>query len=68
MPRSNPRAVLTDEAEALAQAIAMANQGIVQTIDGTTIQLQADTLCIHGDNPHALVFAKAIAKQLRVEG
>jgi UPF0271 protein len=68
VPRSNPRAVLTDEAEAQAQAIALAHQGTVQTIDGTTIQLQADTLCIHGDNPHALIFAKAIAKQLRVEG
>jgi len=68
VPRSNPRAVLTDEAEALAQATAMAHQGTVQTIDGTTIQLQADTLCIHGDNPHALLFAKAIAKQLLTEG
>jgi UPF0271 protein len=68
VPRTNPRALLTDEAEALAQAIAMAHQGTVQTIDGTTIHLQADTLCIHGDNPHALEFAKVIAKQLLAEG
>lgn len=32
----------------------------VQAISGEMIPLHVNTICIHGDGPHALEFAKAI--------
>lgn len=60
VPRTQAGAVIEDEAEALNQAISMSKNGKVIGIDGSEIKIQADTLCIHGDNPHAIEFAKRI--------
>jgi UPF0271 protein len=38
----------------------MARDGEVVALDGSTIKVQADTLCIHGDSPSALDFVKKI--------
>jgi UPF0271 protein len=58
--RTHPDAVIHDESLALEQVIGMAKNKQVKTIDGTIINVNADTLCIHGDNPHAIQFAKKI--------
>jgi len=42
----------------------MSKSGEVIAIDGSAIKIQADTLCIHGDNPHAVEFAKRIKTAL----
>jgi len=60
VPRTQAGAVIEDEAEALNQVISMSKNGKVIGIDGSEIKIQADTLCIHGDNPHAVEFAKRI--------
>jgi len=36
--------------------------------DGTVVNVRADTLCIHGDQPGAVEFAKAIRLALQAEG
>jgi UPF0271 protein len=64
VPRSQAGAVIEDESEALNQAIDMSRNGKVIAIDGSEIKIQADTLCIHGDNPHAVEFAKKIKAAL----
>ena len=64
VPRTQAGAVIEDEAEALNQAISMSKNGKVNGIDGSEIKIQADTLCIHGDNPHAIEFAKRIRAAL----
>ncbi|MBU3624710.1 LamB/YcsF family protein [Polynucleobacter sp. JS-Safj-400b-B2] len=64
VPRSQAGAVIEDESEALNQAIGMSMNGKVTAIDGSEIKIQADTLCIHGDNPHAVEFAKKIKAAL----
>ncbi|MGN0941371.1 MAG: LamB/YcsF family protein [Selenomonadaceae bacterium] len=64
MPRSEKGAVLKDEDEASAQALMMAEHGEVVTASGLTIHVKADTLCIHGDTPKALAFAKRIRDDL----
>jgi UPF0271 protein len=38
----------------------MAQKGEVVALDGSIVKVQADTLCIHGDSPTALAFAKKI--------
>ena len=60
VPRTQAGAVIDDESEALKQVMSMSKDGKVISIDGSEIKIQADTLCIHGDNPHAVEFAKKI--------
>ena len=59
-PRSQANAMIEDEAEAVTQALRMANEGEVIALDGSVVKVQADTLCIHGDGPSALEFVKKI--------
>ena len=35
-------------------------ENTVQTINGKTIPMHADTICVHGDNAQALDFVKAL--------
>ncbi|WP_282937152.1 5-oxoprolinase subunit PxpA [Paenibacillus sp. RC67] len=67
-PRSEANAVLNDSVEAAEQAALLVKDGIAWTSDGGSIRITADTLCIHGDSPHALEFAKAIRHRLEREG
>jgi len=64
VPRTQAGAVIEDEAAALEQVMQMAKKGQVTAIDGSIIKIQADTLCIHGDNPHAVEFARKIQAAL----
>jgi UPF0271 protein len=64
VPRSQAGAIIEDENQALKQVLGMAHESTVKAIDGNEIRIQADTLCIHGDNPHAVEFAKRIKAAL----
>jgi UPF0271 protein len=64
VPRTQVGAVIEDESEALKQVMSMSKEGKVIAIDRSEIKIQADTLCIHGDNPHAVEFAKKIKAAL----
>lgn len=63
-PRSEPNALITNENIAINQVISMVLNGQVQSINGEIVPIIAETLCIHGDGPHALTFVKAIHKNL----
>lgn len=56
VPRGEPGAVLHDEREALAQALALARSG------------RYETLCVHGDGPDALRLLSASRAALVAEG
>lgn len=58
--RSEPNALITDEAESVAQVIQMVTEGKVISQQQTAVALQADTICIHGDGANAVQFAKYI--------
>ena len=61
VPRQRPDALVTDVDEAVRRAIRMVRDGVVTDVEGEDIAIRADTICIHGDGPHAA----EIAKQLR---
>jgi UPF0271 protein len=61
-------AVITDPEAAAAQAVRIARDGTVTSASGTAVLLRADTLCLHGDNPHALAIARAVRRALDVVG
>lgn len=54
VPRSDPRSLLLDEAEAAAQAVSLATEGKVTAIDGSVIDVPHETICVHGDMPGAV--------------
>jgi 5-oxoprolinase (ATP-hydrolysing) subunit A len=62
-----PGAVLTDPAHAAAQAQDLA-RGTVKAHDGTTIRVDVQTLCIHGDSPGAAEFAGVARRALKEAG
>lgn len=64
VPRSHAQALITDTAEALAQAMCFINGDAVTTVDSQQLTVHADTLCIHGDSAHALEFAQQLLRQL----
>lgn len=61
--RTLPGSSIHNPQEAARRAVGMA-RGEVQALDGTPITFQADTLCIHGDNPNAVKIAQAIRAAL----
>ncbi|MCI2254900.1 LamB/YcsF family protein [Domibacillus sp. PGB-M46] len=67
-PRRLPYALIEDSEDAVSQVIRMAKEKKVQATDGTEVDIQADTVCIHGDGPHALSFARLIRTKLQEEG
>lgn len=67
-PRKEGNAIIQEEEKALNQVIMMVKEGKAVSTTGKAIMLQADTLCIHGDAPRALEFAKKIKKRLVQEG
>lgn len=63
--RAEKGAVHHEQARVLAQAEQIATRGRVTTLSGKSIELAADTLCVHGDNEAALDAVKAIRAMLR---
>lgn len=58
--RKRPDAHVHDADQAVARAIRMVREGKVWSIEGKDIAIRADTICIHGDGPHAAEFAKRL--------
>lgn len=63
-PRHKPGALIETTDKAVAQVMQMINKGTVTSVTGKKIPIVAETVCIHGDGPHAAEFAKAIHNAL----
>lgn len=68
VPRNEPNAVIEDINGIKEQLKEITLERKVSTIDGGEIDLQADSICIHGDHSGALENARAIKKMLIEEG
>jgi UPF0271 protein len=66
--RSLPGAVLHDKRIVTHRAVKMVKDRSVISVSGKVIPLQADTICIHGDNPQAPELAKELINALRSAG
>ena len=65
--RSTPGAVITDENEAIARVVRMVRESKVTSVNGKDISIKADSICVHGDNAHALEFVTRIRAALKAE-
>ena len=67
-PRSMPHAMIEDVEVSIAQVRRMVLDRSVVALSGKAVPIAADTLCIHGDQPGAVVFAEQIRKALAADG
>jgi 5-oxoprolinase (ATP-hydrolysing) subunit A len=68
VPRNEPGAVLHDPEEVAARVVRMAREGLVTAVDGTDVELRAESVCIHGDTPGAVAMARAVRTSLEQAG
>lgn len=66
--RREPGAVIKDSHQVAARALRMATEGKVTAVDGSEIDLVAQTICVHGDTPGAVEMVRTIRKLLESEG
>lgn len=68
VPRHHPGAMVESGDEAIARVLLMISERRVQSTDGHWINVNADTLCLHGDTPNAVDFARQLVNTLRRHG
>ena len=68
VPRTQPNALLHDPAEAAQRVMRMLQEKVVAAIDGREIPIEAETVCVHGDTPAAVLFARELRAHLRAAG
>ncbi len=66
--RGTPGALIDDAGQMLAQAVSLVKSGTVLAQDGSVCRLRVDTICLHGDGPHALEFARTLKYGLQQAG
>lgn len=62
--RTKEGAMIEDENVAIERVIKVLKTGKVTTYSGNEIELKIDSICVHGDNAHALEFVRTIRKRL----
>lgn len=60
--------LITDPARAAEQAVRMAMDGKVRTLDGVEIDIAVQTICCHGDTPGAERIVRAVREGLEKAG
>ena len=68
VPRGTPGAMVHDRDLAIKRVVRMVKEGCVEAITGKIIPIQADSICVHGDNPDAIGFTEKIRDTLIAEG
>lgn len=68
MPRHQPGALMEEVAAVEAQVEQILRFGSVTCSDGSSIPLEGDTVCIHGDGVQAVAFAKAVRHAIEAAG
>jgi len=63
VPRGRPGAVLTDPEAIAERVMRLATAGYVDTSQGL-VAVKADSVCVHGDTPGAVVIARTVRQRL----
>lgn len=66
--RAKPGAVIHDPEEACRHVMRMLDAGAVVSVTGKTLKVGIDSICVHGDNPHAVALARTLRNQLEAAG
>jgi UPF0271 protein len=68
VPRREEGAVLHDPEQIAERVAGMVQTGQVLAVDGSTIDLRVESVCIHGDSPGAVRIATAVRERLLRDG
>ena len=68
VPRTRPDALLHDPKEAAERVLRMLREGKVRSIEGQDVEVRGETICVHGDTPGAVEFARELRTRLEREG
>jgi UPF0271 protein len=68
VPRPRADALLHDSKEAAERVLRMLREGKVRSVEGRDIDVRGETICVHGDTPGAVEFARELRLQLEREG
>ena len=68
VPRTRPDALLHDPKEAAQRVLRMLREGKVRSVEGRDVEVHGETICVHGDAPGAVEFARELRTQLEREG
>jgi UPF0271 protein len=66
--RRKPGAVLDDPAAIAERVLSMVTVRTVTAIDGSTVDVDVESVCVHGDSPGAVQIAAAVRDRLRDGG
>lgn len=61
-------AVIHDAAKVSARILRLVEEGSITAVNGTDVRLEADSICVHGDNPAATALAAAVREALGKAG
>lgn len=60
VPRGEPGALLEDVGTAVERALRLVTEGRLTPREGPDLAIRADSLCVHGDGPHAAALLEAV--------
>lgn len=66
--RREAGAVLHDSAVIAQRMLQLAHDGTIEAIDGSTIKIDAQSICVHGDSPGAVAIAREIRQAFEKDG
>ncbi len=66
--RREPHAVLSDVGEISERVASLVENGQLTAVDGSTIPIAVESICVHGDSPGAVLIASAVRERLTAEG
>ncbi len=68
LSRQAPNSVLQDVDAITDRVASMVIAGRVTAVDGSTIPITVESICVHGDSPGAVQIAHAVRDRLRADG
>jgi UPF0271 protein len=68
VPRTRRDALLHDPNEAAERVLRMLREGKVRSVEGGDVDVRGETICVHGDTPGAVEFARRLRSRLEQEG
>jgi 5-oxoprolinase (ATP-hydrolysing) subunit A len=68
VPRGRDGALLDDPEQVTERVLRLVEDGVVVAVDGSTVPVEAESLCVHGDTPGAVRMAEAVRAGLEGAG
>lgn len=66
--RNETAAHVTTVEAVLARTMRWLREGLLESVEGKSMAIEAESICIHGDSPAAVALAKALHSALNAEG